>query len=868
MIFFNIAKRCWGFYIRFFRTVHFDCEIRSGNDTVTTRTGWSSTGVDPQLAILATGKLFPPGWYRLTYDADHPSGDALFIPKIYPLATLEKAKTFPMIFPKGYGEKNSVTKFLATKRQAVRQSQGTRGKIRETENHCATPGVSVINLRPHLPGQTDHLFQYGFEAKGFRFDPFDLDYRKTWNPFYGPFSLTDFRLTYLGVFPFLLFTIRNTIVRADHGYRFLRAKTALQLLRKRGKSALINWLGHKSYLKTQSPFSPTTWYSFFSQTEWSDATSEDRLSHVADQPACSLFVFAEDSDPNRLVDSVNSGLSQTYSKLTLVILTTEMSSPTVSQQANRLAQKHANIQVRHCAYQDFRQILKQDKSDFICMIRSGDKIPPHGVTALAGALGKSTSDIAYADEAILTTSGHRIHKILLRPAFCLDHFLHDPCIGLMTAIRRKLLTAGGLITDCTNVETLNERLILDALVSANNISHVPDILLERLRSSEKSEHLRLPASSIHNFLKNHGFEDATVETTATPGLYSIRYNHPLPGKTAIIIPTKNHHEILRIAVDSLTKTVPKELYDLVVVNHESDDPSTVAYLHELDKLHRVINYQGVFNFSKINNFAVTQLDEAYGSFLFMNNDIQATKEGWLESMRDKLGQRHVGVVGAVLLYPPNSKEKDVGTTKEAESLGSSSIQSQDFQKINSAIADTDLSRCQIQHAGVHLGVGIAEHWLKYEQYQDAYLEGSGLNPAVPNPVTRSFSAVTAACLLIRKEVFSGLKGFDETLAVGFQDVDLCLRAGNEGYKVLCDAEAVLFHYESASRNTNDFFERDPHPQDTANFRYRYMHDIRRDPFYHPMLSTTTPQFRPLRSMNRPRADVRVVTNLDLKPFEP
>jgi len=439
---------------------------------------------------------------------------------------------------------------------------------------------------------------------------------------------------------------------------------------------------------------------------------------------------------------------------------------------------------------------------------------------------------------------------------------------VMTAIRRKLLTAGGLITDCTNVETLNERLILDALVSANNISHVPDILLERLRSSEKSEHLRLPASSIHNFLKNHGFEDATVETTATPGLYSIRYNHPLPGKTAIIIPTKNHHEILRIAVESLTRTVPKELYDLVVVNHDSDDPNTVAYLHEIAKAHRVINYQGVFNFSKINNFAVTQLDEAYGSFLFMNNDIQATKEGWLESMRDKLGQRHVGVVGAVLLYPPNSKEKDVGTTKEAESLGSSSIQSQDFQKINSAIADTDLSRCQIQHAGVHLGVGIAEHWLKYEQYQDAYLEGSGLNPAVPNPVTRSFSAVTAACLLIRKEVFSGLKGFDETLAVGFQDVDLCLRAGNEGYKVLCDAEAVLFHYESASRNTNDFFERDPHPQDTANFRYRYMHDIRRDPFYHPMLSTTTPQFRPLRSMNRPRGDIRVVTNLDLKPFEP
>ena len=868
MIFFNIAKRCWAFYTRFFRTVHFDCEIRPGNDTVYTRKGFSSTGVDPQLEILATGKLLPPGWYRLTYHADHPSGDTLFIPKIYPLATFEKAKTFPMIFPKGYGEKNSVARFLTIKKRAARQSKDALVETADTKNHCATPVVSVINLRPHLPGRANHLFQYGFEAKGFRFDPFELDYRKTRAPFYGPFSLTDFRLTYLGVFPFLLFSIRNTIVRADQGYRFLRAQTALQLLRKRGKSALINWLGHKSYLKIQSPFSPTTWYSFFSESPQSDATSKDVLSHVADQPVCSLFVFAEDSGPNRLVDSVNSGLSQTYSKLTLVILTTEMSSPTVSQQANRLAQKHASIQVRHCEYQDFRQILEQDKSDFICMIRSGDKILPHGVATLAEALGKSTSDIAYADEAILTTSGHRIHKILLRPAFCLDHFLHHSCIGLMTAIRRKLLTAGGLITDCTNVETLNERLVLDALVSANYISHVPDILLVRSRSSAKSEHLRLPTSSIHNFLKNHGFEDATVETTATPGLYSIRYNHPLPGKTAIIIPTKNHHEILEIAVDSLTRTVPKELYDLVVVNHESDDPNTVAYLHEIAKAHRVINYQGVFNFSKINNFAVTQLDETYGSFLFMNNDIQATKEGWLESMRDKLGQRHVGVVGAILLYPPNSGEKDVGTTKEAESLGSSSIQSQDFQKINSTIANADLSRCRIQHAGVHLGVGVAEHYLKYEQYQDAYLQRPSLNPAVPNPVTRSFSAVTAACLLIRKEVFSELEGFDEELAVGFQDVDLCLRAGNEGYKVLCDAEAVLFHHESASRNTNDFLERDPHPQDTANFRHRYVHDIGRDPFYHPMLSTTTPQFRPLRSMNRPRADVRVVANLGLKPFEP
>jgi GT2 family glycosyltransferase len=364
--------------------------------------------------------------------------------------------------------------------------------------------------------------------------------------------------------------------------------------------------------------------------------------------------------------------------------------------------------------------------------------------------------------------------------------------------------------------------------------------------------------------------DATVRPTTNPGLYSIRYNNPLPGKTAIIIPTKNHHEILEIAVDSLTRTVPKELYDLVVVNHESDDPNTVAYLHEIAKVHRVVDYQGVFNFSKINNFAVTQLDEAYDSFLFMNNDVQAINAGWFESMRDKLGRKEVGIVGAILLYPPDSKAKGVGVIEDAEAFDPSEPLSDlvgSHSETQEVTLLADIPKCKIQHAGVHLGVGVAEHYLKFERYQNSHLEGPGLNPAVPELATRSFSAVTAACMMTRADIFKKLSGFDEELAVGFQDVDLCLRAGNEGYKVLCDAEAVLFHHESVSRNTDDFLERDPHPQDTSNFRSKYEHDIGRDPFYHPMLAYTTPQYRPLRSIQQGQfLSGRVVTNLALQPY--
>lgn len=895
MIFLKAARHVWGLYTRLLRVVPISCDVSAAKNTVAMRDGWASIDYDPQLEILAKETGMPPGWYRLTYDAHHSSGDGLFVPKIYPLNALEKDPNFQIAFPKGYGSNNAVTRYLKDKQKQAKQSKdpSALSEARKTEDQLTkpndtpavtdsdkstassasdghkttdtfilrssvapTPTVPVINLRPHLPGQTQHLFRYGFEPKGFRFDPFELDHPRTWQPFIGAFQLNDFRLTFLGVIPFLIFSARQAIYRAGRGERLRRAQIALQLLEKKGKTALMSWLGHKAYLKIQPPFSPTTWYKFFCDPNCFDANRTDWFEDLTDQSTFSLFLFLGESSPKQLSDTVNSVLCQSYSKVELSIVTTSISQPEVIQQANLLAKKHTSIQVVRCEYKDFRQVLDEDKSDFICLIESGDQIRPHAVARLAVELYGNSADIAYADEVILTTSGRRIYKVVLRPAFCLDHFLHQPCIGLMTAIRRKLLTDGELLTDCKNVETLNERLVLDALGSARSITHIPDITLERWRPKTASVPGRLPTSSIRHFLKNRGFESATVETTATPNLYSIRYNHPLPGKTAIIIPTKNHHEILRIAVDSLTKTVPKELYDLVVVNHESDDPSTVAYLHELDKLHRVINYQGVFNFSKINNFAVTQLDEAYDSFLFMNNDVQAINAGWLESMRDKLGQRHVGVIGAVLLYPFDSKSQRTGATITTESPD------------RSLTPDTDLSQCQIQHAGVHLGVGVAEHYLKFEQYQNSYLAGPGLNPAMPSPVTRSFSAVTAACMMIRADIFKKLGGFDQELAVGFQDVDLCLRAGNQGYKVLCDAEAVLFHHESVSRSTDDFLDRDPHPQDTANFRDRYSHDVGRDPFYHPMLCNTSPQYRPLRSLNQSQyLSVRVVTNLGLEPYE-
>ena len=259
-------------------------------------------------------------------------------------------------------------------------------------------------------------------------------------------------------------------------------------------------------------------------------------------------------------------------------------------------------------------------------------------------------------------------------------------------------------------------------------------------------------------------------------------------------------------------------------------------------------------------------DKGVGSFLFMNNDIEAIKDGWLENMRDLLGRREVGIVGATLLYPP-----DMLSNSNSDIYLAASMETKDLY--NTAIRESGRKRTVfdehypylIQHAGVMLNIGLAEHYQKFERYRDTYSRNSPEKPVIPGLVTRAFSAVTAACMLTRRDVFEALGGFDDALAVGYQDVDLCLRARNQGYRIICSAEAALFHHESVSRGVVDLKheiptpahldltvvdEKDPHPADTVTFSERYRHIIGNDPFYPPMLSRLDTYYRPIRVPER------------------
>ena len=788
--------------------------------------GFLATGKDTQLKVSPTRTLLSAGWYKLTYEANYKGNDHLFVPKIYPGYLLDEASA------------------------------------QIGDNLFRTfPIGSVIELRAHFPGAATHLFHYDFDPEGFRFDPFELDYPKTRIHYSDEFRLSRFKLTYYGEISFALLCLVNALRPIGHTQQKRRIRNTFRLLRKRGTKTLLRWLAHKAYLNLQPPFSPTLWYDNFLKRP----TTENRKGIVS-TPSFAVFIFADRAKPEDLNATIDSTLLQSIKIEELIIVTASNTPDETCSQAKQLSRQHSTVQWTHCEFQNLEKAFKLSTSNVFGLLRSGNRLLPRAIESLARSMDEANADIAYGDEVIMKGSGRQVQKIVLRPGFCLDHFLNSPFLGMMTAIRSETLDDADSFSQCSSLEAVNEYLVLSTLASAKKIVHVPRILLERQKTEEPSGLRRLPPSSILEFLQSQGFNQATVKSAASPGVYSIRYCRPLAGKTGIVIPTKNNGHILKLAVDSLERTVPKDLYDLVIVNHESDDPTTVELLQTLATRHRVIDYQGVFNFSNINNSAVRCFGEEISSFLFMNNDIEAIEAGWLENMRDLLGRREVGIVGATLLYPPtasiDSKSNLTETARFA--IGSPSATK------NSKDGPPDLRPAEklprlIQHAGVMLNVGLAEHYQKFEPHHDAYRQNIVQNPAVPSLVTRTFSAVTAACMLTRRDVFEVLSGFDDALAVGYQDVDLCLRARNQGFKSICNAEAVLFHHESISRGVVDLRheapspvdldltsidEKDPHPADTVTFSERYRHIIGNDPFYPPMLSRSTAYYRPLRVPER------------------
>ncbi|MBP11210.1 MAG: hypothetical protein CL397_12445 [Acidiferrobacteraceae bacterium] len=685
---------------------------------------------------------------------------------------------------------------------------------------------NVITLRAHVDGKIRHLFHFPTSAAEFRFDPFDLDlesHLRIEAPVRGRFRIDRFRLTCIRHIPLLFFILRHGLL-ASRSHLLGRLAKVSSLCLRRDVAAAKKWLTHKTNMSLIPSFTVASWYQHYlgSSDGHRDQTEERLEPHPVSLINLVLFVTRGSvSDLNRTIASV---LRQNRRLWRLLIICSPETTPDLRHCATKLAVKHSSIHVGGTDWLSLSGEPKRQDSNYLAVINLGDLLTADAVRTILHFAEITDADIIYGDEAYSVDDESTLQRLTLRHAFSFDELLAAPCLGFLTAIRTCLLPSD-VAMPAVATFALNEWLILQSLYRARRISHIPALLY--IRQLNNRQHLRLEPEYFQEFLHNVGFRNATVRPVATPGCRAIRYHGGRNGKTAIIIPTHNKGDMLEIAVNAILRTVSADRIELLVVDHKSDDDQTQRYLSELSENHTVIRYNEPFNFSRINNMAVRHINKDCDTVLFMNNDVEALEHGWLASMLDKIGRTEIGAVGATLLYPDN----------------------------------------KIQHAGVITGMGVADHYMGQSPYVSPYLEDVSNEP-MPWIVTRDFSAVTAACLLLRTTVFTAIGGFDEKLSVGFQDIDLCLRLRKAGYKILCDGEAVLRHYESITRAREDkstaiadpkmpesgfglgIFS-DPHPEDSVLFTIRYQKQLgTADPYYHPALSRLTRQFRLSRGLRK------------------
>ena len=268
-------------------------------------------------------------------------------------------------------------------------------------------------------------------------------------------------------------------------------------------------------------------------------------------------------------------------------------------------------------------------------------------------------------------------------------------------------------------------------------------------------------------------------------------------RVSLVILTRDKVKLLKQCVDTLLAKTSYKNYEVVIVDNGSIEPETFAYFEQLKKYPqvKVVRDQRPFNFSALNNAGVTHCS---GDVLgFLNNDLEFTKPDWLEKMVAQAVRKEVGAVGARLLFPNNL----------------------------------------LQHGGVIIGIGgVAGHNHKGRPREDF----GYFNRAI---LSQNLSAVTAACLVMRREVFDTIRGFDEQLSVAFNDVDLCLRIRKAGFKIVYEPEAELYHHESASRgyeNTAEKFAR--FEREVETMKTRWKDTLRVDPYYNPNLTNLSEDF--------------------------
>ena len=428
--------------------------------------------------------------------------------------------------------------------------------------------------------------------------------------------------------------------------------------------------------------------------------------------------------------------------------------------------------------------------EFIVLLDHDDLLTPNALAEIATVIATHDDvDVVYSDEDKIDESD-RVNQPHFKPDWDPDLLLSYPYLGHVTAIRHGVLSRiGGFRSEFDGSQDFD--VMLRATEVARRVVHIPKVLYHwrMVAGSAAGDPDAKPWAysasrrALQDAVERRGI-DGTVDTGPFLGAYHVRRSIQGSPTVAVVIPFRDQAAMTLDCLESLERSPGYAISEVILIDNGSTEPETRALRRVLEQRPRtrVLDDPRPFNWSAMNNTAVAQ--SRADMVLFLNNDIEASSEGWLHAMVELAVRPEIGAVGARLLYPDGN----------------------------------------LQHAGVVLGLGgIGMHLFSGMPSERIGYFGW-------DRVVRSYSALTAACMLVRRNVFEEVGGFDEALPVAFNDIDFCLRLGQAGYRLLYTPHAELIHHESVSRGQSG------HTSDFREFLRRWEGVLRQDdPFYNPNL---------------------------------
>ena len=462
--------------------------------------------------------------------------------------------------------------------------------------------------------------------------------------------------------------------------------------------------------------------------------------------------------------------------------------------------------------QNFTEALSLATGEFIGLLHAGDELSPDALYEVVSILQNNrTADLIYSDEDKIDRDGKRSDPFF-KPDWTPDLFLSSMYTGNLMVYNKKIIDiTGGFREGYDGCQEYD--LALRFIEKTDRIYHIPKILYHRRITLDMAapafgtDNESTAKKALNEYMKRNNIDGEVSEGLCT-GSYNLKRKLLKTPLVSVIIPTKDNVVVLKRCIDSILQKTSYTNYEIIIVDNNSKENKTYDYFREIEIIQnvKILKFEKQFNFSEINNFAVKRASGEI--FLFLNNDTEVITNDWMTAMLEHAQQNEVGAVGCKLLYPDNT----------------------------------------IQHAGVILGInsisipfenGVAEHAHKHFPKSDNGYFGR-IN------VIQNFSAVTAACMMVRKEVFEAAGGFDEqNLKVSFNDIDLCLKIRERGYRIVYTPYAELYHYESLSRGCGDTQEK----CEQSAREFRYMREKwgkiidNGDPYYNPNLSLRYDDFR-------------------------